>query len=149
MNYVISFRVKRFIAVIFALVLIMAIVFSPISTINVQATGDVYYVDGTYGLDTNNGTSLSNAFRTIQRAANLMVAGDTCYIRGGTYREIVRPENSGTGSSPIIFQAYNDEIVTVSGTNLLNTTWTQHSGNIYKTDVKLNLSSNKLWIYFI
>src|SRR5689334_9873609 len=49
-----------------------------------------YYVSTT-GSDNNNGTSLSTPWRTINKAAQTMVAGDTVYIRGGTYRESVSP----------------------------------------------------------
>ena len=46
-----------------------------------------YYVS-TSGNDGNNGTSLSTPWRTINKAAQTMVAGDTVYVRGGTYREV-------------------------------------------------------------
>jgi hypothetical protein len=52
-----------------------------------------YYVAKT-GSDTNPGT-LDQPFLTIQRAASVLVAGDTAYIRTGVYRETVRPANSG------------------------------------------------------
>src|ERR1051325_7473065 len=56
------------------------------SSVGVRAT--TYYVS-TSGSDGNNGTSLSTPWRTINKAAQTMVAGDTVYIRGGTYRESV------------------------------------------------------------
>jgi len=46
-----------------------------------------YYVSPA-GDDTDPGT-LASPFKTIQRAADAMRAGDTCYIREGTYREAV------------------------------------------------------------
>lgn len=52
------------------------------------AQAAVYYVSTT-GNDNNNGTSLSMPWRTINKAAQTMFAGDTVYIRGGTYRESV------------------------------------------------------------
>ena len=60
-----------------------------------------YYVS-TVGSDENPG-STEKPFRTIQEAANKMVAGDACYVRGGVYREAVRPKCSGTKDKPICF----------------------------------------------
>src|SRR4030042_2020171 len=49
------------------------------------ATGSTYYVS-TSGSDSNPGT-LSQPWKTIQKAANTVTQGDTVNIRGGTYRE--------------------------------------------------------------
>ena len=84
----------------------------------------------TSGSDSNAGT-LAKPFRTIQRAANVAGAGDTVLVRGGTYRETVRPLRSGSSGSPIKFEAYNGERVTVSGADLV-TGWSKHSGSVYK-----------------
>lgn len=89
-----------------------------------------YYVDGTSGNDNNNGTSTGSAFKTIQKAASVAVAGDTVYIRGGTYFESVRPTNSGASGNPITFRNYNGESVTVSAGDPV-TGWTLDSGNVY------------------
>lgn len=89
-----------------------------------------YYVSPS-GNDSNNGTSLSTPFLTIQKAASVAQAGDTVYIRAGTYRETITPTNSGTSSQKIVFQAYNNERVIISGADELSGSWTQHSGNIY------------------
>ena len=76
-----------------------------------------YYVSPT-GNDINAGT-IEQPFRTIQRAASLMVAGDTAYVRAGTYRETVMPARSGTATAPITFLPYNGESVTVSGADVI------------------------------
>ncbi len=47
------------------------------------ASAATYYV-ATTGNDANSGT-LASPWRTIQKAANTMSAGDTVLIRGGTY----------------------------------------------------------------
>src|SRR4051812_39310358 len=47
-----------------------------------------YYV-ATNGSDSSGGATLSSPFRTISKAMNTAVAGDTVLIRGGTYREQV------------------------------------------------------------
>jgi hypothetical protein len=95
-----------------------------------------YYV-ATNGDDTNPGT-LAQPFATIQKAADTMSAGDTCYIRGGSYHEEAVIDNlDGTSGNPITFTNYNGETVTFDGTKALtdigSTGWTQYSGNIYRT----------------
>lgn len=45
-----------------------------------------YYVAKS-GHDSNSGTEIS-PFRTIKQGASSLSAGDTLYVRGGTYREI-------------------------------------------------------------
>ena len=89
---------------------------------------DYYVAPG--GSNTNAGT-LAQPFLTIQKAASVMAAGDTCYIRAGTYRETVSPANSGTAASHITFRAYGSETVTVSGADVM-TGWSVHTGGIYK-----------------
>src|SRR5262245_17540634 len=54
-----------------------------------------YYVAPTGGSDTNAGT-MAAPFATMQKAVNTAVAGDTVWIRGGTYR-ITTPATSGAG----------------------------------------------------
>lgn len=89
----------------------------------------VYYVSETGNDVTGNGT-LSKPWKTIQKAADTMKAGDTCIIRGGTYRETVTLNTSGTSANPISFQAYTGETVTVSGADPV-TGWVNDSGSIY------------------
>ena len=89
-----------------------------------------YYV-ATNGNDSASGT-LATPFRTIQKAASLMVGGDTCYIRGGTYRETVTPASSGTSVARITYAGYSNETVIISGLNSVTNSWTLDSGNIYK-----------------
>jgi len=64
-----------------------------------------------------------------------MNPGDTCIIRGGTYRETVQPTRSGQPDKPIRFVAAEEEKVILDGTEPITGTWAQHSGNIYKTKV--------------
>ncbi|MEL6579228.1 MAG: DUF5123 domain-containing protein, partial [Cyanobacteria bacterium J06621_12] len=73
-----------------------------------------YYV-ATNGSDDNPGT-LSRPFKTIQKCAELVQPGSTCWLRGGIYRETVTPKASGTSNKSIAFAAYNNEQVTISGT---------------------------------
>ncbi|WP_369147899.1 RICIN domain-containing protein [Streptomyces sp. R44] len=98
------------------------------------AAGTTYYVSPT-GRDSNPGSS-SSPFKTIQRCADVAVGGDTCLIRGGTYRETVTPPRSGTSTAPITFASAPGATVTVDGTDTV-TGWALASGKIYKARVTL------------
>lgn len=96
-----------------------------------------YYV-ATDGNDTQTAGSLDAPFATIGRASKFAQPGDTIFLRGGVYREQVELARSGTAGSPITFQAYGNEDVRVTTTEVLSG-WTQHSGNIYKASFDSNL----------
>ena len=96
-----------------------------------------YYVS-TSGFDTNNG-SKDNPFKTIQKAADIMVAGDTCFIHAGIYREWVKPPRGGNSeSSRIVYKAFPGEIPVIKGSELI-TNWIKQSGNVYKADIPNSL----------
>lgn len=108
-------------------------------TLPVSARAATYYVSTT-GNDNNNGTSLATPWRNIAKAAATMVAGDTVFIRGGTYRETVSPARSGNNAtSRITYSAYNGEQVIVSGANIF-TGWTQ-SGNAWRLPWTVSMPS--------
>ena len=87
-----------------------------------------YYVSPSGSDTASNGLSLQAPFKSIQRAADVMRAGDTCNILAGTYRETVTVTASGTASAPITFQGVGNAIV--DGTELV-TGWTNESPHIY------------------
>jgi parallel beta-helix repeat protein len=62
-----------------------------------------FYVSPT-GNDANAGTS-SSPWKTIQKAANTLTAGQTVIVTAGTYSERVKVTRSGSSGSPITFQA--------------------------------------------
>ena len=66
--------------------------------------GAIYYV-ATYGNDSNPGTA-AQPWRTIQHAANVMVAGDTVFVRGGIYHEQVFTTRSGNVADGYITVSY-------------------------------------------
>jgi parallel beta-helix repeat protein len=66
-----------------------------------------YYV-APGGVDSNPGTSVGSPFRTVQKAADVAVAGDTCFFRNGTYGTLTLPR-SGTSGNPITFKNYPGE----------------------------------------
>jgi hypothetical protein len=76
-------------------------------------TGTAYYV-ATTGSDTNDGTE-DYPFQTIQKAADTVQAGDTVYIKAGTYYEKVTITASGTANDYITFLPYGDGDVVIDG----------------------------------
>lgn len=72
-----------------------------------------YYVEK--GGDDGNPGSRMRPFKSIQKAASVMVAGDVCTVSRGLYREAVRPAHSGKADLPIIIKAAAGETVTLSG----------------------------------
>ncbi len=97
-----------------------------------------YYVDGNYGRIRNTGT-FAAPFKTIQQAARILIAGDTCYVRGAIYRELVQFVNSGTSESKrIVYKAYRGETPIVCGSERV-TAWINEGGNVYKARISNNL----------
>ena len=74
------------------------------------------------GSDSNPGTE-AQPWRTIQKAANTLVSGDTVYIKTGTYRERVEPLNSGSAGNYIMYAAYPGDAVTIDGTSVEIPEW--------------------------
>jgi MYXO-CTERM domain-containing protein len=125
---------------------------------NVFATD--YYVSPT-GSDTNAGT-IDAPFATIQKGADTAVAGDTVWLRGGTYK-ITTPQSSGAGiefsksgtsdTNRINYFAYTGETPLIDFTNMtISTTgytmgvvvtgsWLHFKG-IEECCVPMNTSSN-------
>jgi alpha-N-arabinofuranosidase len=83
------------------------------------------------GVDTNAGT-LDQPFRTIQRAAEVMQAGDTCYIRAGVYREWIKPPRGGVSEDRrITYAAYPGELPEIKGSERI-ATWSQTTGQVWQ-----------------
>jgi len=80
-----------------------------------------YYVS-VEGVDKNPGTR-ERPLRTIQKAADKMAAGDTCYVRAGTYCEVVKVKSSGIKTEPISFIAWPGETVTISAIEPVKASW--------------------------
>lgn len=100
-----------------------------------QAFASDYYV-ATNGKDSNKGT-IEKPLRTINKAASKMRGGDTCFIRVGVYHEEVKINSvNGSASRPLVFKAYNNEIVVLDGSIALDLKWSVHKGNIYKAKLK-------------
>lgn len=93
------------------------------------------YVVAPNGSDNNSGT-LERPFQTVQKCANVVKPGGTCFLRAGIYREAVRPAVSGTTAAPVTFAAYNNEKVTISGADPV-VGWAGFRGSIFRANVSL------------
>jgi len=80
-----------------------------------------YYV-ALDGNDANPGTE-DQPWRTIQKAADSLTAGETVYVRAGTYEERVIPRNSGAAGEYITYAAYPGETATIDGASLVIPEW--------------------------
>ncbi len=80
----------------------------------ISAQGTTYYVS-TSGNDANPG-SITAPWRTVQKAASTLQAGQTALVRGGTYTEsLIRFATSGTAGNPITIKGYPGETAVVDG----------------------------------
>lgn len=86
-----------------------------------QGQGQIYYV-ATNGDDSNPGTE-AQPFRTINKGTSVLQAGDTLYVRAGTYHEKVVISNSGTANNPITISAYPGETPVIDGQNNIPGDW--------------------------
>src|SRR6187399_139592 len=64
-----------------------------------------FHVDGRTGNDGNDGLSLQTAFQRIQKAADVVSAGDEVVIQRGVYFGPVRLKSKGSKEKPIVFRA--------------------------------------------
>jgi parallel beta-helix repeat protein len=78
--------------------------------------GAAYYVDASNGNNSNPGNE-AKPWLTIQKAAETLVAGDTVYIKEGTYIERVIPLNSGSSNNYITYQNYSGDEVIIESPN--------------------------------
>jgi hypothetical protein len=85
-------------------------------SIQQPTSGGIYYVSPA-GDDGNPG-GIGLPWQTIQKAANTLVAGDTVYIRAGTYPEQVIPQNSGGAGRYITYAAHPGETATIDGSSI-------------------------------
>jgi hypothetical protein len=66
------------------------------------------------GNDYNPGTE-QQPWRTIMKATDTLVAGETVYIKNGTYNEKINVKNSGSQGNYITFSVYPGDNVTIDG----------------------------------
>jgi hypothetical protein len=73
-----------------------------------------YYVDtnNPSASDSNPGTAFL-PWKTITKANQTLVAGDTLYIKAGTYDSYIAPRNSGSAFDRITYRAFGSDTVTI------------------------------------
>jgi hypothetical protein len=98
-----------------------------------KAGSETYYVSSTSGNDSNNG-SINSPWKTIQKAANTVTAGNTVIVRGGTYKEKVNMKTSGTASAYITFKNYDGETPIIDGTGQSTSNDDSKNSLIYMQD---------------
>ena len=86
-----------------------------------SAQAGTYYVAKT-GNNNNPGTE-AQPWLTITKAATTLVAGDTVYVKAGTYAERVVPVNSGAAGAWIKYLVYPGDTVTIDGANVAPSRW--------------------------
>src|SRR5262245_9960513 len=94
--------------------LILSLVFVTTHAIGHDFLASTYYVDGAGGDDSNAGTLLK-PFESINLGPQLLIPGDTLYLRAGTYSEpLINNIPSGSSwSAPVTLAAYSGETVTL------------------------------------
>ncbi|MBR2724762.1 MAG: hypothetical protein IKB72_04930, partial [Ruminococcus sp.] len=106
----------------------------------------------TYHVDQN---SLSNSslgteeapFKTLSEAAAVAEAGDMVIVHAGTYREELKPKNSGTSFAPITFCAAKGEDVVISALEPLSG-FTSYSDKIYSASVSNDLGFGRNQLFY-
>jgi len=100
-----------------AVSVILAILFSSLVLSEARQAGasGAFYV-ASNGDDANPGT-IEAPWRTVAKGLSSLAAGDTLYVRGGTYVERIKdpPLASGTSSAPVLVQAYEEERPVIQG----------------------------------
>lgn len=93
------------------------------------------------GSDNNPGT-LQAPLATVNRGMELAQAGDSVLLRGGVYRETITSARSGTATQPITVSNYNNEVVTISASDIVGGPWTETApgSGIYYTSSSTSLS---------
>ena len=93
----------------------------PTPTSTPTPSGSTFYVSPT-GSDSAAGSS-SAPWRTIQKAASTLKAGQTAIVSAGNYGERVEIANSGTLASPITLQVASGADVQLLGFDLSGSNW--------------------------
>lgn len=114
---------KRFFKILF-LIILLCISIKPQSTYYVSVNGN----------DNNDGLTPNTSFATLQRAANIVAAGDSVFVSSGNYTGFdIR--TSGTSAMPIVFEALDNNVIidvrnpkTNDGINIEGADWIEING---------------------
>ena len=120
---------------------VVASISTRIETDLIPSTGQSLYVSPT-GNDTTGNGSVGSPWRTIQKAADSVLVGDTVYVRAGTYTEAVLISRSGSSTNYITFRNFGTDSVTLKPPGTSATS----SPAIQPDQVALNVTGNYLKI---
>ena len=83
-------------------------------TITIAPAAAGYYIDTAHpaASDSNPGTE-ALPWKTVTKANQTLVAGDTVYIKAGSYTTYIAPSYSGNSSNRITYRAYGSDVVTI------------------------------------
>lgn len=85
-----------------------------------HATATNYYVSASGGNDTYPGT-LDSCFLTITKGISMLAAGDTLYVKNGTYvEEAVIKKNGTSWGNPVVIMAYPGHIPVINPASVSN-----------------------------
>ena len=75
---------------------------------------------------------------TLGRACRLVAPADTCFVRKGVYREVLKPARSGKPGAPITFRSYKNERAVISGADRV-TGWKRLGTGLYAAGIAWDL----------
>ncbi|MEC6748068.1 hypothetical protein VXN63_05895 [Marinilactibacillus sp. XAAS-LB27] len=105
---------KKFLTLTASAIILLGLLWSGRYYFQMSTSNSSELFVATDGSDENPGT-IGEPLRTLEAAADQAVPGTTVSIRGGIYFESLIVQHDGTASDPIVFQAYSDEKVHLSG----------------------------------
>ncbi len=107
---------SRFIVIILLISSLPSLIISVEAEENPSSSEITYHVDINHpsASDSNDGLTSDTPWRTIGKAAETAVAGDTVHIMPGVYREMFTPQHSGSESQPITFQGSTEGDVIIT-----------------------------------
>ena len=108
-------------SLIISICVMMMLISGFFGVVGVASAGNTYYVS-LDGDDSYPGNE-THPWKTIQKAADTLIAGDTVYIKAGTYNERVIPKNSGSPGNYITYTAYPGDTATIDGTGIPMGDW--------------------------
>lgn len=96
------------------------------------ANANALYVYGASTSATMDGT-FANPYKTIQQAADVVTPGKTIFVRAGIYKEEIKMKVDG-----VTYQTFNNEVVTVDGTDQLKGWVPVAGGFVFKAAMSWN-----------
>ena len=111
-----------------------------------------YYIDASSGKESNAGTSITSAWKTINKVNNFDFSpGDSILFKNGeTWKEVLNFPSSGSPSAPIVIGSYgNGPLPIITGRDVYQgwnnpATWMDSGNNLWYREQSYN--PQRLWI---